>query len=104
MEKALGMVQLSGFAGRRPGQLSGGQQQRVAVARSLVNDPMVLLADEPSGNLDAYTSTALHDLLFDLQESVNLSIVVVTHNLDLAKRAERVLVMEAGRLQPDAMG
>ena len=104
VDELLNLVNLVDHADKFPGQLSGGEQQRVAVARSLVNDPMVLLADEPSGNLDAYTSTALHDLLFDLQESVNLSIVVVTHNLDLAKRADRVLVMEEGRLQPDAMG
>ena len=103
-ELILADVGLSERLRHKPSELSGGEQQRVAVARSLVNDPMVLLADEPSGNLDAYTSTALHDLLFDLQERVNLSIVVVTHNLDLAKRADRVLVMEEGRLQPDAMG
>ena len=97
-------VGLSERLRHKPGELSGGEQQRVAVARSLVNDPVVLLADEPSGNLDAATSTALHDLLFDLQERASLSILVVTHNIDLAKRADRVLVMEKGGLQLDAIG
>lgn len=88
----------------KPRQLSGGEQQRVAVARALVNDPVVLLADEPSGNLDSETSGALHDLLFELRGRGELSIVVVTHNLDLADRADRVLVMEHGRLQPRGEG
>ena len=95
-ERILEDVGLSERLRHKPGELSGGEQQRVAVARSLVNDPVVLLADEPSGNLDAATSTALHDLLFDLQERASLSILVVTHNIDLAKRADRVLVMEKG--------
>ncbi|MGB1657432.1 MAG: ATP-binding cassette domain-containing protein, partial [Longimicrobiales bacterium] len=88
----------------KPRQLSGGEQQRVAVARALVNDPVVLLADEPSGNLDSETSGTLHDLLFELRGRGELSIVVVTHNLDLADRADRVLVMEHGRLQPRGEG
>jgi len=103
-ERVLGDVGLSERLEHKPRQLSGGEQQRVAVARSLINDPAVLLADEPSGNLDADTSSALHDLLFELQERSNLSIVVVTHNLDLANRADRVLVMEKGRLQPRIEG
>lgn len=88
----------------KPRQLSGGEQQRVAVARALVNDPVVLLADEPSGNLDAETSTKLHDLLFDLRERRSLSLVIVTHNLDLAARADRSLTMARGRLHPTAAG
>tara|TARA_B100000676_G_scaffold175071_1_gene171791 strand:+ start:1933 stop:2652 length:720 start_codon:yes stop_codon:yes gene_type:complete len=103
-ERILEDVGLSERLRHKPGELSGGEQQRVAVARSLVNDPVVLLADEPSGNLDAATSTALHDLLFDLQERASLSILVVTHNIDLAKRADRLLVMEKGGLQLDAIG
>jgi len=103
-ERILGDVGLSDRLEHKPRQLSGGEQQRVAVARSLINDPAVLLADEPSGNLDADTSSALHDLLFELQERGDLSIVVVTHNLDLANRADRVLVMEKGRLQPRGGG
>lgn len=88
----------------KPRQLSGGEQQRVAVARALVNDPVVLLADEPSGNLDAETSTRLHDLLFELRGSRSLSLVIVTHNLDLAARADRSLTMARGRLHPTAAG
>jgi len=84
----------------KPRQLSGGEQQRVAVARALVNEPIVLLADEPSGNLDTETSGRLHDLLFDLRRSRELSLVVVTHNPDLAARADRRLVLAGGRLQP----
>ena len=85
----------------RPRQLSGGEQQRVAVARALMNEPLVLLADEPSGNLDKRTSERLHDLLFELRERRNLSLVVVTHNADLAGRADRVLKLDGGRLHPD---
>ncbi len=88
----------------KPSQLSGGEQQRVAVARALVNDPLVLLADEPSGNLDNHTSQRLHDLLFELKEARRLSMVVVTHNRDLAARADRSLLLADGRLQPTLPG
>jgi lipoprotein-releasing system ATP-binding protein len=88
----------------KPWQLSGGEQQRVAVARALVNDPLVLLADEPSGNLDHHTAQRLHDLLFDLRRDRELAMVLVTHNLELAERADRVLHLEDGRLQPRARG
>ncbi|MDZ7779746.1 MAG: ABC transporter ATP-binding protein [Gemmatimonadota bacterium] len=84
----------------QPRQLSGGEQQRVAVARALVNRPLVLLADEPSGNLDMRTSDRLHGLLFELRERRNLSLVVVTHNGDLAGMADRILDLEGGRLHP----
>ncbi|MEZ4414606.1 MAG: ABC transporter ATP-binding protein [Gemmatimonadota bacterium] len=82
----------------RPWQLSGGEQQRVAVARALVNDPDVLLADEPSGNLDERTSALLHDLLFRIRAERGTSMVVVTHNRDLAKRADRILKLSDGVL------
>jgi len=88
----------------KPRQLSGGEQQRVAVARALVNDPVVLLADEPTGNLDTETSDVLHDLLFELREHKALSLVVVTHNPDLARRADRQLVMAGGRLEAVGRG
>jgi lipoprotein-releasing system ATP-binding protein len=91
-------------AGHRPWQLSGGEQQRVAVARALVNEPLVLLADEPSGNLDHHTSGRLHDLLFQLRAERELAMVLVTHNLELADRADRVLLLEDGRLQPRPRG
>jgi lipoprotein-releasing system ATP-binding protein len=91
-------------ASHKPRQLSGGEQQRVAVARALVNAPLVLLADEPSGNLDTRTGEHLHDLLFRLRGERELSMVIVTHNRDLAHRADRTLVLDGGRLQPNASG
>ncbi len=96
----LDAVGVSGREEHKPRQLSGGEQQRVAVARALVNRPLVLLADEPSGNLDTQSSDRLHDLLFRLKEERNLSMVIVTHNHDLADRADRVLLLAGGRLQP----
>lgn len=84
----------------RPQQLSGGEQQRVAVARALVNAPLLLLADEPSGNLDAHNADRLHDLFAGLARAYETAVVVVTHNLHLAGRADRVLALEAGRLVP----
>ena len=92
-------VGVIGRESHKPRQLSGGEQQRVAVARALVNQPLVLLADEPSGNLDTQTSQRLHDLIFGLRAGRELSMVVVTHNLDLARRADRVLVLQEGRLE-----
>jgi lipoprotein-releasing system ATP-binding protein len=82
----------------KPGQLSGGEQQRVAVARALANRPLVLLADEPSGNLDPQTSERLHDLLFRVCEEEEASMVLVTHDLTLAARAGRVLRLTQGHL------
>ena len=78
-------------------ELSGGEQQRVAVARALMNGPRVLLADEPSGNLDSENAALLHDLFFDLRERLGQTIVIVTHNEQLAQRADRVLRMEDGQ-------
>ena len=80
-----------------PAELSGGEQQRVAVARALMNEPSVLLADEPSGNLDSENASALHDLFFDLRARFGQTIVLVTHNEDLANRADRMLRMADGR-------
>ncbi len=87
-----------------PTQLSGGEQQRVAVARALVNEPLVLLADEPSGNLDGPTSRDLHDLLFRLRKERGTSMVLVTHNLELADRSDRVLEIRGGVLLPRDLG
>lgn len=100
-EKALEVLDAVGLRDRaqhKPGELSGGEQQRVAVARALSNDPVVLLADEPSGNLDRKTSEQLHDLLFELRGGRNLAMVLVTHNAELARRTDRVLRLEDGRL------
>jgi len=81
-----------------PSQLSGGEQQRVAVARALMNEPKVLLADEPSGNLDSENATQLHDLFFDLRERLGVTIIIVTHNEELAARADRMLRMSDGAI------
>jgi lipoprotein-releasing system ATP-binding protein len=94
----LAEVGLEARVTHKPRQLSGGEQQRVAAARALVNEPLVLLADEPSGNLDTQTSERLHDLLFSLRERRELSLVIVTHNADLAGRADRILRLQDGRL------
>jgi len=99
-EKLLGEVGLADRVRHRPWQLSGGEQQRVAVARALANDPPLLLADEPTGNLDARTGTGLHDLLFRIREERSLSMVLVTHNLELAARADRILHLTEGELLP----
>lgn len=101
-EAARGILEAVGLGARlehRPWQLSGGEQQRVAVARALANRPVVLLADEPSGNLDAHTSEQLHDLLFRLRSELGLAMVVVTHNRELAERADRILVLRDGVLR-----
>lgn len=82
----------------KPMQLSGGEQQRVAVARALANRPVVLLADEPTGNLDPTTSAYLHDLLFEVSERHESAMVLVTHDMHLAARADRILAVESGRL------
>jgi lipoprotein-releasing system ATP-binding protein len=79
-----------------PSELSGGEQQRVAVARSLMNKPDVLLADEPSGNLDSENAGVLHDLFFELRDKLGLTVIIVTHNEDLAARADRTLRMADG--------
>ena len=94
----LAAVGLSSRLTHRPGQLSGGEQQRVAVARALATDPLVVLADEPSGNLDHHNGERLHDLFATLAREFETALVVVTHNRLLAARADRVLVMEDGRL------
>jgi lipoprotein-releasing system ATP-binding protein len=81
----------------KPGTLSGGEQQRVAVARALMNKPKILLADEPSGNLDSKNARELHELFFELQKELGQTIVIVTHNEELAEMANRRLVMVDGR-------
>ncbi len=73
-----------------------GEQQRVAVARALINNPSVVLADEPSGNLDSDTSKELHQLFFDLRQQLNQTFVIVTHNMDLANMSDRKIVMKDG--------
>jgi lipoprotein-releasing system ATP-binding protein len=96
----LAQVGLEHRVDHKPGQLSGGEQQRVAVARALANRPLLLLADEPTGNLDPHTSDRLHDLLFEVSREHSSAMVLVTHNLNLAARADRVLRVEEARLVP----
>ena len=100
-QRAIGLLDRMGLAGRahhRPAQLSGGEQQRTAVARALAADPSVLLADEPSGNLDHGNSERLHDLFAELTRELEIAMVVVTHNRSLAARADRVLQLEERKL------
>ena len=99
-EELLAAVGLAGRMSHRPSQLSGGEQQRAAVARALVADPLVVLADEPSGNLDYGNSERLHQLFAHLYREFETALVVVTHNRLLAARADRVLSLEGGRLVP----
>lgn len=97
-EELLSRVGLAGRMSHRPSELSGGEQQRTAVARALAIDPAVLLADEPSGNLDHGNSSRLHDLFVELSRDLEIAMVVVTHNRSLALRADRALLLEDGRL------
>ncbi|MBE0591107.1 MAG: ABC transporter ATP-binding protein [Gemmatimonadales bacterium] len=94
----LAAVDLAARTTHRPGELSGGEQQRCAVARAMVHNPSLLLADEPSGNLDNFHSGQLHDLLFALVRDTGTALVVVTHNQPLAARADRVLLLQNGEL------
>ena len=95
-KKTLDFLGLSTRFDHKPAQLSGGEQQRVAVARAMINDPSVIFADEPSGNLDSENSNDLHNLFFQLKEEKNQTFVIVTHNEDLANMADRKLVMSDG--------
>ena len=98
-EKAKELLSFLGLSERghhKPAELSGGEQQRVAVARALVNDPAVILADEPSGNLDSATAKELHNLFFTLRQKFQQTFIIVTHNEELANMADRKLVMKDG--------
>jgi lipoprotein-releasing system ATP-binding protein len=97
-EELLSRVGLIARMHHRPSELSGGEQQRTAVARALAADPAILLADEPSGNLDHMNAELLHDLFAELARDLEISMVVVTHNRSLAARADRTLLLEDGRL------
>jgi lipoprotein-releasing system ATP-binding protein len=100
-KRALELAELLGFADRlshKPSELSGGEQQRVAVARALINDPKIVFADEPSGNLDSQNAEALHKLFFTLRDNFGQTFVIVTHNQSLAKMADRTLTMQDGKI------
>ena len=103
-EELLSRVGLSGRMHHLPSALSGGEQQRTAVARALAMDPKVVLADEPSGNLDLANAEMLHDLLAEVVNDLEIGMVVVTHNRSLAARAGRVLLLEGGRLSETVVG
>lgn len=99
-ESLLTRVGLAERLSHRPGMLSGGEQQRVAVARALVQHPALLLADEPTGDLDETTADALHGLLREMHAEFNLTAVIATHNPRLAQQCDRILRLEGGRLTP----
>ncbi len=94
----LEMLNLSKRANHKPSELSGGEQQRIAVARALINNPSVILADEPSGNLDTKNKNELHKLFFNLRDKLNQTFVIVTHDKELAHMADRTLEMKDGRI------
>jgi len=97
--KLLELMSLSHRASHKPNEMSGGEQQRVAIARALINNPAIILADEPSGNLDSETSDSLHKLIFDLRKQLNQTFVIVTHNKTLAEMADRKLEIKDGRIE-----
>ncbi|WP_438988582.1 ABC transporter ATP-binding protein [Polaribacter sp.] len=100
-EKAKELLAFLGLSHRinhKPNELSGGEQQRVAVARALINNPSVILADEPSGNLDSESAKNLHELFFKLRDKFGQTFVLVTHNKELAKMADRTLTMKDGKI------
>lgn len=95
-------VGLDKRSGHYPAQLSGGEQQRVSIARAFANEPSILFADEPTGNLDGETGTTVEKLIFDLNTDAGTTLILVTHDLDLANRAGRVIQMKNGKLQSDS--
>ena len=97
-ERLLGMLGLSQRMENKPNQLSGGEQQRVAVARALINNPDIIFADEPTGNLDSANAKELHQLFFDLRKQFNQTFLIVTHNEELAQLSDRVLHMKDGKI------
>jgi len=100
-KKALDLLELLGVAARKdhkPSELSGGEQQRVAVARALINNPEVVLADEPSGNLDSDNARDLHNLFFKLRDQLNQTFIIVTHNQELADMSDYKILMKDGKI------
>jgi len=97
-EKLLDYLNLTDRKDHKPSELSGGEQQRVAVARALINQPAVVLADEPSGNLDSKSAQELHKLFFRLRDEMQQTFVIVTHNPDLAKMSDRTITLKDGKI------
>lgn len=103
-DEAMALLELMGLKDRishKPSELSGGEQQRVAIARALVNRPAILFADEPSGNLDTHTKDEIHNLFFSLRDKLGQTIVIVTHDPELAKMCDRCLYMRDGQFVED---
>ena len=101
MSRAIELLNILGLGGRldnKPNQLSGGEQQRVAVARALINDPSIVMADEPTGNLDSENARDLHRLFIDLRNTLQQTFLIVTHNEELAATSDRVLHMKDGKI------
>ena len=97
MEK-LRMVEMNAFANKPSGKLSGGQQQRVAIARALINDPVIIMADEPTGNLDSANSKIVFDIFQDLSRDKGNTVITVTHDTDFARRADRIIEIADGQI------
>jgi lipoprotein-releasing system ATP-binding protein len=95
----LDIMNLSDRITHKPSALSGGEQQRVAVARALINNPRIVLADEPSGNLDSTAAKELHQLFFKLRDQIGQTFIIVTHNQDLARMADRTITMKDGKIE-----
>jgi lipoprotein-releasing system ATP-binding protein len=101
LKEAASMLEVVGLANRlenKPSELSGGEQQRVAIARALVNKPSIVMADEPTGNLDSANAKAIHELFIHLRQKLGQTFVMITHNEELAKMTDRTLVMKDGKL------
>ena len=101
-EKAIELLKVLGLSHRmenKPNEMSGGEQQRVAVARALINNPDIVFADEPTGNLDSANAKELHHLFFDLRDKMNQTFLIVTHNEELAKLSDRILYMKDGKIE-----
>lgn len=94
----LSLLQIEDRSTHKPNQMSGGEQQRIAIARALINRPLLVLADEPTGNLDSQTSAEFHELIFKLRDRLDLTFIIVTHNSELANMSDRTLTMKDGLL------
>lgn len=101
LKKAVSMLEKVGLGNKldnKPSELSGGEQQRVAIARALVNNPSVVMADEPTGNLDSTNAQAIHELFLNLRKELTQTFIMITHNEELAKLTDRILIMRDGRI------